>query len=122
MPRPNTILSIVGVLLAVPFVVLANAGGGGSNGRCWIETWFNSTCTGQCGVAYTICPGTVQCDHAAQGKKEYSILTKGPYPCQDYIGGTGTCWITTHCTGGTPTSPPTTTVIIWQQKCTESCG
>lgn len=121
MPRPNAILSIVGVLLAVPFVVLANSGGGGPALPCWEERWFNSTCTGQCGVTYTICPGTVQCDHAAQGNSKFSILTQGPYQCQDDVGGTGTCWITSHCTGGVPTSPPSTTVIIWKQSCSGTC-
>jgi hypothetical protein len=93
-------------------------GGGGPNLPCYQLVWWNyynvcDTCS-----SYSECPGQVLCDPAATGGKTTTPIVTSPVPCDDYIGGAGTC---PNCTGGRYVSSTTMTVIVPNQTCPGSC-
>lgn len=118
--KSSSVRTIVG-LLTVGFIccAFALATPGGSNPVCYVETWFDVTQTeeGNC-ATYADCPGRVLCA-VGTVDKNFSTITFGPYPCDDFSGGImGPGGI---CTGGTPIVPSTTTTMIDQQSCSGGC-
>lgn len=107
-------------LAALPSaVVLAGSGsGGGAPPVCYVETWFNVVQheVGGC-ATYSDCPGTVLCGIGSVDKN-FSPITFGPYPCNDFTGGTMVGGV---CTAGTPVIPSTVSTMIDKQSCSGGC-
>ncbi len=121
--------AVFGVLAVGPMLALADNEPGEGDDKplpCYKETWYGTRCSGTCGVdqIWTICPARVLCARSATGGKSTSPIVLGPFECEDWTGGTGTCNGTSRCAGGTrisPPSPSSTTVIIHRQTCPEIC-
>ncbi len=110
---------LVGAGIAlVPLAVYADDnGGGGPFPHCLSQFWVNKSCSGSCPTLYTICPGKVMCLFTASGDTSASPFSPTSVACWDYTGGTGTCNVTTLCTGGTFFGMSTTSVTVQVQTC-----
>jgi hypothetical protein len=107
-------VALAGISCAVAF-----ATPGSAPPVCYVETWFDVTQSEEGnGATYANCPGRVLCA-IGDVDKDVSPITFGPYPCEDFSGGTKVGGV---CTGGTPIIPSVTTVVIDRQSCSGGCS
>lgn len=117
-PQTKKLLKAGFLVAIVPAAVALAFPPGSGNPVCYVETWYGITQQeeGNC-TTYANCPSTVLCGIGSVNTT-FSPITNGPYPCDDFTGGTK---VGGTCTGGTQVIPSTVTVIINQQTCSGDC-